>query len=238
MTPPPGNMSKLFGALGADESTFDARVKAAANDAKLRWPMFKSIAPQSSEATPLLTDMEKDRWFNVAPALVDERPPVLSRPGLSVKLFKGLSKIARQTSAEVLGSARRTGPRLNEPEPSTWPGSAQPSAPVAAAFTAASEPAPPVFVAQTPAPSTGLFAKPVVPAPAFAFASAAPVPAPRASTQFQPQHHQQPSAAARPVDDSLSGVFQRLEGNKPKPMFFGSQPVAKDGGVMSRLGKR
>ena len=231
MTPPPGKMSKLFGALGADESSFDARIKAAANDAKQRWPMFKSIAPESSEATPMLTDMEKDRWSHITPAPVDERPPALSRPGLSAKLYKGLSKIARQTSAEVLGSARRAGPRQADLAPASF------------AFAAQREPVQPEAVrpalaAQAPVPSTDLFAKPIPPVPAFAFASAAPVPAQRMQSQFQPQHYQQPSVATQPTDDSLSGIFQRLEGNKPKSILSGSSAVANEAGVMSRLGKR
>lgn len=235
MTPPPGKMSKLFGALGADESSFDARIKAAANDAKQRWPMFKSIAPESSEATPMLTDMEKDRWSHITPSPVDERPPALSRPGLSAKLYKGLSKIARQTSAEVLGSARRAGPRQADPAPASFALAAQPE-PVQP------EAVRPAFAAQAPVPSTGLFAKPIPPVPVFAFASAAPVPAHRMQSQFQPQpqpqYYQQPSVATQPTDDSLSGIFQRLEGSKPKSMLSGSSAVANEAGVMSRLGKR
>lgn len=217
MTPPPGKMSKLFGALGADESAFDARVKAAANDAKQRWPMFKSLAPESGALPPLLSDAEKARRPQVA-ADVDagvQPRPALSRPGLSAKLSKGLGKIARQTSAEVRGSAKRAAPLQPDVSPPAQ-SVPQPLAQRAAlAFAAPLEPASPLFAAQAPVSESGLFAKAFAPAPVAA-----------------------PAAPVSAADDSLVGVFQRLEGNKAPSTFSPEKPAAKVAGVMSRLGRR
>jgi hypothetical protein len=215
MTPPPGKMSKLFGALGADESAFDARVKAAANDAKQRWPMFKSLPPESSELPPLLSDTEKDRRAEVAPDSVAPARTALSRPGLSAQLSKGLSKIARQTSAEVRGSAKRAAP-LQPEAPVTEP---LPPLRVAQrasmAFAAPVEPAPNLFVAPPSPSEVGLFAKALASAPV-----AAPTP---------------PEALA---DDSLDAIFQRLEGTRSGTVFGEEKPLARVAGVMSRLGRR
>jgi hypothetical protein len=230
MAKTPPSTPKLFGALGPDDSYFDARTKVAAKEAQQRWPLFKAVAPQSGDATPTLSPNEKARWGAVDVVPQETPKPVLSRPGLSSKLAKGLGKIARQTSAEVLGSTERVRPRVEAPVAFVPPLVAAP-APVAAPSPAivhvrekeeekALELAPEVPKAKRNIPKEEVATPPVTPSEV--------VPSERSKRV----HATTKSAPA--MDDSLSSIFQRVEGVVKQP----PRPVPARKAAMKRLGKR
>jgi hypothetical protein len=198
---------KLFGALGPDDSYFDARTKAAAKDAQQRWPLFKAIAPQSSGATPVLSPDEKERWGQVE--VVSQETPrlVLSRPGLSAKLAMGLGKIARQTSAEALASTER----LDSPS----------------AFVA--PPIPTQVLARDASSEMPILKR------ALRHEAITPPPEPPTEVVFAKQK-MLPDAAPKSAatDDSLSSIFQRVEGGVKSP----TRTATARKGAMKRLGKR
>jgi hypothetical protein len=224
MAKPPSTAPKLFGALGPDDSYFDARTKVAAKDAQQRWPLFKALAPQSGDVTPSLSPNEKDRWGAVDAVPRETPKPVLSRPGLSSKLAKGLGKIARQTSAEVVGSTERVRPRVE--------------APVAFVPAPVLAPAPAVVHVQENEKAIALELAPEVPKTKRSVSkeeiAAPPVTQPEV---VPPKRSKRVTAAAKSApanDDSLSSIFQRVEGVVKQP----TRPVPARKAAMKRLGKR
>ncbi|MFM2049845.1 MAG: hypothetical protein RL682_336 [Pseudomonadota bacterium] len=201
---------KLFGALGPDDSYFDARTKAAAKDAQQRWPLFKAIAPQSSGATPVLSTDEKARWGQVETVPQEIPKPALSRPGLSAKLALGLGKIARQTSVETPPS----NPRVDIPS----------------VFVA-----PPIPV-QAHAPAQEASSEMPLAKRASRHEAGTPPPAAPSEVVFTKQKKLTGAApkSATATDDSLSSIFQRVEGGVKTPIRIA---VARKG-AMKRLGKR
>jgi hypothetical protein len=205
---------KLFGALGPDDSYFDARTKAAAKDAQQRWPLFKAVAPQSGDATPTLSPDEKARWEQIDVVHQETPKLVLSRPGLSSKLAIGLGKIARQTSADAAGSTERIRPRTEAP----------------IAFV------PPPF--PTPVHVQAAEAAPNIPTAKRTLRQEAVEATPTTiSDVLFPKRNIRADAAPKPApttDDSLSSIFQRVEGDVKPP----TPTVAARKGAMKRLGKR
>lgn len=254
-------VSRLFKSLGADDSYSDARAKAIAKDAQQRWPMFKDIAPQSGEAISALTEAEKACWEQVAVMQQDEFKPVLSRPGLGNKLSIGLGKIARQTSVEVLGGAKRDKPvapplpevRVSQPALRQEEPVAASSEPLEGLF--ASQPKPDRIsrlARQTPAKEVvsekrGVFgAPPAVPEHQVTVAQRASRRETSAAVssggELTKQVKRVPAASKGPLtpspsaaaDDSLSSIFRRVEGGDKPP----ARRTAPRKNVMSRLGKR
>lgn len=91
----------LFRSLGADDSYFENKARAASKEAEQRWPLFKAVAPAKSEDTPELSAQEKDVSWNVPPVAAEA--PVkqrLTRPGLSHKLATGLQELSQKTREE------------------------------------------------------------------------------------------------------------------------------------------
>jgi hypothetical protein len=216
MAKTPPSTPKLFGALGPDDSYFDARTKVAAKEAQQRWPLFKAVAPQSGDATPTLSPNEKTRWGEVAVVPQETPKLVLSRPGLSSKLATGLGKIARQTSAEAVVSTERARPRVETPVAFIPP----PVAEHVQEQMKALDLVPDMPMAKRNVPKEEVATPTLAPAEVLA-----------------PKRNKRASFATKSpsaTDDSLSSIFQRVEGVVKHP----ARPVVARKGAMKRLGKR
>lgn len=97
MSTAPKSPSQMLRSLGADDSALDAKLKASAREAELRWPLFRALAPAPSELPPALTDNEKRAWEQPESTRPNTRKPSLTRPGLSNKLASSLEKLTKAT---------------------------------------------------------------------------------------------------------------------------------------------
>ncbi len=218
------NLSTLFRSLGADDSAFTARTKASALEAEQRWPLFRAVAPKKPEDTPLLTEQDRANWNTQEKPAGRERKKTLSVPGLSEKLAKSLEKISAETSREVMSPKRKTrsgktvGPARFELAPEPVPVFAPEPQEIPSMLFRSVPPAPAPVVAEQPTPvSQGLFGRLSVEAPASPLA-------PMVSANTAP-----------PSDDSLSGIFARIVGEKPVE----APPAVKPrSAFLGRLGKR
>lgn len=188
--------SGLLRSLGADDSYFDSRAKASAQEAEQRWPLFKAASTAKSELAPAMSDQQKQAWSGQQNSLQEGRKPALSKPGLSGKLANSLGKLNQPTAASGR-AASRSMPSVEAPAaPRTFPqggiGSVQ-------------RPAPAAMLA--PQSGLGVFAKNTPPQRA-AVATTAPE-----------------------KDDSLQGIFGRIEGKPKTSVGFGSS-------FLNRLAKR
>ncbi|MFZ4478515.1 MAG: hypothetical protein ACOYNZ_01335 [Rhodoferax sp.] len=93
--------SSLFRSLRPDDASFQASTVAAAREAELRWPLFKTLSPKKAEPTPALSAEERRHWSVQERPSSEERKPVLSVPGVSNKLAKSLSKMALRPAPAV-----------------------------------------------------------------------------------------------------------------------------------------
>ncbi len=111
-----GNPSSptLFRTLGADDSYFESKARAASKEAEQRWPLFKAVAPAKAEETPVLSPQEKTASWNTPAggATPPAARPRLSRPGLSQKLATGLRELGQKTRRESTPT-----PAANTPRP-------------------------------------------------------------------------------------------------------------------------
>lgn len=107
-------MSKLFRALGSDDTEFQASTKTAAREAEQRWPLFRAVQTQRPNSTPPLAENARQQW--VPEKRVAARPkPGLSVPGLGDKLAKGLTRLAPK-------QAERSRPQITEDTQEEPPG--------------------------------------------------------------------------------------------------------------------
>lgn len=95
------DVSALYKSFGADHNSFQELARQAdAKDAEARWPLFRSILPQSRVVPPLLTVEEKNQlWSNHHAKPVNFPEPVPSvSPSLGQKLATSLQvlKVAAQ----------------------------------------------------------------------------------------------------------------------------------------------
>ncbi|MGQ0709792.1 MAG: hypothetical protein ACT4NV_08590 [Rhodoferax sp.] len=238
--------ASLFRSLGADDSYFDAKARAASKEAEQRWPLFKAVAPARAEETPVLSAQDKEASWNTPPAGADAPPRArLSRPGLGQKLATGLRELGHKTRQESMPSvaaSARTPPLPAAALPES-PSAKAPNPPPPVPRPVAASVAPPARVAappQAPArtplmagarapaavplpPLAGALGRPQAPAQA-AQEPATPAAAPaRKKGLFAPAPQAPAAALAKPAhsgapaDPSLSGLFARLSGQTPPP---------------------
>lgn len=220
MSKPSDDLSALFRSLRPDETTFHTSTGTVARDAEQRWPLFKAVAPQKSQATPPLSAQERQRWINQEKPEVGVRKPALSLPGLSDKMSKGLDRMsvrAVTNTAAVQSGARKEAENPVAERAVERPGNIWAALPPTASPTGNRASAARAFASESVGvvgePGLGLFGKKA--------AGLAPVLAER-----------QPPATGR-VDDALKSMFNRLETK--------SEVVAKSAGnrssFLDRLGK-
>jgi hypothetical protein len=134
--------NKLFKSLHPDNSHFETSATAGMQEAEHRWPLFKAVPPVKPQASPSLTDEDRQHWLSSTPAGAEQSKPALTMPGLSDKLAQGLNKMAGSKP-----TTRRTTAKTAKPEKVT------PAAPVK---KVAIKPTEPVFEApvalEMPAP--------------------------------------------------------------------------------------
>jgi hypothetical protein len=218
------NLSTVFRSLGADDSAFMARTKASALEAEQRWPLFRAVAPKKPEDTPLLTEQDRANWNTQEKPAGRERKKTLSVPGLSEKLAKSLEKISAETSREVMSPKRKTrsgisvAPARFDPTPEPAAVLAPEPQEIPSMLFRSTPPAPASFVTEQPAPvAHGLFGRLSVEEPV-------PTPAPL-----------MPVETLSSGDDSLSGIFARIGGEKSVE----APPAVKPrSAFLGRLGKR
>ena len=241
----PKNPSALLRSLGADESALDAKLRVSAREAEQRWPLFRALAPSKADATPPMSDVDKQAWEQTSPPAATTRKPLLTRPGLSSKLSSGLEKFAAAPSnAKKTMAAKDDTPRKQE----TF---------VASATRANAKSLELPDAALNPSSGSGLFASPEPKASRTTlFASAVPTPAPVArglfagkATPMAAQRANEPLRPNAPIgnnaavgrdtqpaaDDSLADLFARVEGKSPTAT---PTPKGRMSSVMRRIGKR
>lgn len=249
MPTPPKSPSALLRSLGADDTYLDAKTKASAKEAEMRWPLFRALAPAQSAPTPRLNDAEKSAWEHQATAPAPGRKPVLSRPGLGSKLAASLEKLAAPSAARAR-SKPRAAPEA-QPPAMALPAMKPPAAVRAKSKSAAATS--PEAVASSTAPRPAFFANAATtpketPAAAALFglgkASAPSAPAaPKGNSVFASLADAAVTAPAPPAaertgaapDDALSTVFSRVEGRQPPTKKAGASARSA---VMRRIGKR
>lgn len=92
----------LFRSLGADDSYFETRARAASKEAEQRWPLFKAVAPNQAKETPELSAQQRQAaWTAPSPDASPAKAPRLSRPGLGQKLASGLRELSQKTKQEI-----------------------------------------------------------------------------------------------------------------------------------------
>lgn len=106
MPMPPKSPSALLRSLGADNANLEAKTKASAKEAELRWPLFRALAPVKAAATPRLSDEAKAVWDAQKTPTTPARKPLLSRPGLGSKLAASLEKMAPSAPAQARAKLR------------------------------------------------------------------------------------------------------------------------------------
>lgn len=206
-------MSKLFKSLGADDAKIQASTKNGAHEAEQRWPIFKAISPTTPAPTVALSDEERAHWNRQEKPDTGSRKPALSMPGLSNKLASGLSKLNGATvSPSAFGPVTRQTATPSRP--------AKPAVSRIGAHTAGSEHVEstrPLFsrnavseASEDEIPGTGLFAKKVV--------------------ESLPAERDLPDTGG---DQSLSGIFGRLEGKVETV----KKPASKRTSFLGRLDK-
>lgn len=212
MPKPADDLSALFRSLGPDDSSFKATETAAAREAAQRWPLFQAVSPRKPDATPQLSAQERQRWSHQEQPEGAERKPSLSLPGLSDKMARSLGKMSgRTTDAPMQNPARR----------------AEPDTPPVAQRSLRSPPQMTTMESRSALFSTS----------------------PQASQNLESQGSglglfgstaggfmasRLSASEATHADDSLAGVFSRLE---EKPQVI-DKPSDKKSSFLSRLGKR
>lgn len=100
--------STLFRSLRPDDEDFQTSTSAAAREAEQRWPLFKAVAPQKQQPTPLLSPQERSLWSTTQKPSGHERKPALSVPATSNKLAQSLNKMGgRPATANLARSPLR-----------------------------------------------------------------------------------------------------------------------------------
>jgi len=212
MANPVDDLSALFRSLGPDDSSFQATETTAAREAAQRWPLFQAVSPRKPETTPKLSAQERQRWSHQEQHEGGERKPALSLPGLSDKMARSLGKMSgRTTDAPMQNPARRAEPDTPPVAPRSLRSTPQMTTMESrsALFSATPQASQDL---ETHGSGLGLFGS-------VAGGSLAPS---RAGSE------------ATHADDSLAGVFSRLE-EKPKTT---NKPDEKKSSFLSRLGKR
>lgn len=136
----------LFRSLGADDSYFETRARAASKEAEQRWPLFKAVTPNQAEETPELSEQQRQTaWTAPLPGTQPAaKAPRLSRPGLGQKLADGLRELSQKTKQELAAPLPTTPVQSN---PARSLRSSLPAHPAAA-----SAPATPSPIGTTPTP--------------------------------------------------------------------------------------
>ncbi len=216
MPKPVDNLSALFRSLGPDDTSFQAAETVAAREAAQRWPLFQAVSPKKSEMTPVLSAQERQRWNQQDPVAAGERKPALSVPGLSDKIAASLGKMSGRAAPSPVAAVTQNLAKRAHLEASPAVSRSQRSAPQATPRASRSAP---------------LSTSPRIPQ------NSEPPQLDGALVSRAEVGHKAASQAARvaaPADDSLTGVFGRLEGKlKDLP-----RPTDKKSSFLSRLGKR
>lgn len=139
MAKAPDHPSTLFRSLRPDDEDFQSSTSSAAREAEQRWPLFKAVAPQKQQATPLLSPQERSLWSTTQKPSGHERKPALSVPATGNKLAQSLSKMAGRPAAATPARSLLT---TRQEEPYQEP-----------------IPAPQVFAPAKPAKKRSLFSK-------------------------------------------------------------------------------
>lgn len=249
MAIPPKNPSALMRSLGADESALDAKLRVSAKEAEQRWPLFRAMAPSKVEIPAAMTAAEKQAWEPVAAARPTARKPLIARPGISNKLADGLARFASTPKKAPSAKARA-------PEPPNVANETRSPSPKPVAVQSEPEHAAPrekkardsgLFGATTPQqpPREGFLGQP---SPPLSTHSALSTPARAAGgllaeatshpAQTRPKAKRVDSQPDTPKagDDSLSAIFDRVEGKAAKEEQPRSDKAINS--VLRRIGKR
>lgn len=92
-------------AFGADDKFFKAQAQAAAREAQQRWPLFRTLAVEPRAEPPPLTEQEKTELQSLPAVDVSQPKQTLKRPVVQDKLAQGLVHLIRQVNSEVQGIA-------------------------------------------------------------------------------------------------------------------------------------
>ena len=212
MSKPADDLSALFRSLRPDDTSFQSAETVAVREAAQRWPLFQAVSPRKPATTPMLSAQERQRWSHQDQVAAGERKPALSLPGLSDKISRSLGKMSgRAVDAPIRSPARRA-----EPDTPPVASRSQRSAPqvTTQASRSASFSATPTAVQnlESEGSDLGLFR----------------------SAVGGPKAAKHAASAVAPADDSLAGVFSRLEGT-PQELHT---PTDKKSSFLNRLGKR
>lgn len=211
------NLSALFRSLGPDDANFLTKTNAFVQEGEQRWPLFKTVSPAKPEPTPELSAQERLRWSNQEKPDVAARKPVLTLPPFSERLAMSLSRISKQTEMDAAKSAvgfeqarsqreSFNGRRL-EPQPGTSINVNEPKI--------------------TPKPH---FLQPPVVAPRLEVEP----PLSFEHTAVMPAEAMSDAPTTTSADDSLVGLFGRLQGREKVV----DKPTEKRSLFFGRLGKR
>lgn len=216
MPHPRDDLPKLFRSLGPDDADFQANAKAAAREVEQRWPLFRAISPKKPVPTPALTEQERQRWTGQEQSRDDKGVPALTRPGLADKLASSLSKMSGRMAPDTSESITLV--RAGAKQPSATPMRSIRPPPsrtetkdrgILASFPTRTD-----SVMHERPTGLGLFETPAA--------------ADKAAARHQ--------VADAPADQSLKGVFSRLEGAEKEKVI--ANPVAKRSTFLGRLGRR
>ena len=205
------NLSALFRTLAPEESDFTAVGKSADAGVGQEWPLFKVVAPVKPEPTPPLTPQERKRWGMQETVRAEAPKPPLSMSGLSSKLAQSLSQISERMVSEPAQPTSVAAPASSPVDKRPAHASEPATAPKvrASLFSKLSTTAD-TQVTEEKGKVVGLFEKP-------------------AGKPGSTAEH-----GGRNADDSLSGLFRRLEAKEQTV----AKPAEKRSSLSARLGKR
>ncbi|MBA3057524.1 MAG: hypothetical protein KJ614_16885 [Gammaproteobacteria bacterium] len=216
MAHPKDDLPKLFRSLGADDADFQADGSASARELEQRWPLFRAMSPAKAAPTPALTEEERQRWTAGDQSNNDRGTPALTLPGLADKLANSLGKMSVRM-APVPPAPIAVKQAAPSHPPATPVRSIRPppnaSQTEAHGISASSPPQVTSVVRESPT-GLGLFKAP-------------------ATTAIASEPHEMADACE---DNSLKGVFKRLEGAEKAKVV--ASPDAKRSSFLGRLGRR
>ena len=214
MPHPKDDLPKLFRSLGSEDT--DVHANATAREVEQRWPLFMAVSPEKAPPTPALTEEERQRWTGRDQMNNNRGTPALTLPGLAGKLANSLSRMSGRTAVAAPAPAVVTQAAPNNP----------PARPVRSIR-------PPPNARQTQGP--GILAS--LPTEAASVVHESPTGLGLFKTSAAPAiaaaHNELAVACA---DNSLKGVFSRLEGVEKVKVIAG--PIGKRSSFLGRLGRR
>lgn len=235
----------LFRSLGADDSYFESRARAASKEAEQRWPLFKAVAPSQAQETPALNAQERQAaWAPPEAGSPAPKPSRLSRPGLGQKLAVGLRELGQKTKQEVAGADTASAPgraarRLRSEAPEGATATVLPAPPPLFRPVSAAAPHPVKQVAP-PAAATRQRASGKLADPQAPKAVPPAPPAPQAGARKKGLFAQLAPTApetnhdAAPAPTALQGVFARLSADTASPSTAAPK---KRGTLFGRMGR-